>query len=227
MRICTSVIIPVYNGAVYLTETLESVRAQDYRSLEVIAVDDGSTVESLTILRSFPEVVCLTQNHLGVASARNRGLEAARGPLIAFLDQDDLWLPSKLSRQVAYLDAHPEAVYVLTTVVMFLSPGVERPAWVRPEWLAAPTGSFFPSVVLARRAAFEQIGAFDSLFPTSSDADWFFRAKDSNLVMGRVEEPLVRKRIHANNQSIQTRLTQRELLEIARASIRRQEKKEE
>ena len=92
-----SVIIPVYNGQAYLRPTLKSVFAQDYRPLEVIAVDDGSIDRSAEIIRSFPEVVYLYQDNRGHAAARNAGISAANGEFLAFLDADDLWPPDKLN----------------------------------------------------------------------------------------------------------------------------------
>jgi glycosyltransferase involved in cell wall biosynthesis len=101
-----SVVMPVYNGAKYLRQALDSALAQIYAPLEVIAVDDGSTDESAEILEAYrPRVVTLRQANAGVSAARNAGIRAARGELIAFLDQDDWWLREKVSRQVALFSA--------------------------------------------------------------------------------------------------------------------------
>ena len=85
-----SCIIPVFNGARYLRETLDSVFAQTHGDLEVIVVDDGSTDASADIARSYANVICLQQANAGHASARNRGLAAATGAFISFNDADDL-----------------------------------------------------------------------------------------------------------------------------------------
>ncbi|MBW4049746.1 MAG: glycosyltransferase family 2 protein [Proteobacteria bacterium] len=103
-----SVIMPVYNAAAWLRRSVESVLAQSHRDLELIAVDDGSRDESLTILESFARqdvrvrIQRLAFND-GVASARNAGLAAAQGDYIAFLDADDWWHPAKLERQLSTL----------------------------------------------------------------------------------------------------------------------------
>lgn len=112
-----SVIIPACNRETLVIEALESVFAQTYRDFHVFVADDGSTDGTLAVLRSFAEQ---RQRQMTVlASGWNRGqpatinslLDVADGELIAYLDSDDLWLPTKLEKQVAFMDAHPEVVY--------------------------------------------------------------------------------------------------------------------
>ncbi len=101
-----SVIMPVYNAAAWLRRSVESVLTQSHRKLELVAVDDGSRDESLTILETFAgrddRVRIQRQpSNGGVASARNAGLAAAQGDYVAFLDADDWWHPAKLERQLS------------------------------------------------------------------------------------------------------------------------------
>jgi glycosyltransferase involved in cell wall biosynthesis len=104
-----SVVIPVYNGAGHLAETLAAVRAQSHPAVEIIVVDDGSTDDSLdVVLRAAPQAQILRQPNAGVSAARNRGLAAARGEYICFLDQDDIWHPLQLERQLAQLAARAD-----------------------------------------------------------------------------------------------------------------------
>jgi glycosyltransferase involved in cell wall biosynthesis len=99
-----SVVIPCYNGARFIRETLESVRAQTRPVLEVIVVDDGSTDDSAAIAESFgPLVRVIRQPNQGESVARNRGIDEAKGDWIAFLDADDLWLPEKNEKQLTSL----------------------------------------------------------------------------------------------------------------------------
>ena len=97
-----SVIIPTYNRAHVLFRSISSVLSQDYRNLELIVVDDGSTDGTVAELNNINDsrLVVLQQNHLGACAARNLGVRRATGDLIAFQDSDDLWLPGKLSAQV-------------------------------------------------------------------------------------------------------------------------------
>src|SRR3972149_3633636 len=95
-----SVVIPCYNGAVYLHETIESALAQTHSPLEVLVIDDGSTDDSAAIADSFGSPVrVIRQTNQGESVARNRGIDEARGDWIAFLDSDDVWNPTKLERQ--------------------------------------------------------------------------------------------------------------------------------
>ncbi|MSP12354.1 MAG: glycosyltransferase family 2 protein [Chloroflexi bacterium] len=103
-----SVIIPVYNGEKYLAEALQSILDQNYRPIDVIVVDDGSTDRSAAIVQQFSGVRYIYQSNQGVAVARNVGLAAAWGAIITFLDQNDIWIPRKLEIQVQHLRQHPE-----------------------------------------------------------------------------------------------------------------------
>ena len=94
-----SVIIPVFNGAIYLEEAIRSVFNQTQPVGEVIVVDDGSTDHSRDIAAAFaPQLICVHQPHTGLAAARNLGIRTSRGAFIAHLDADDLWLSHKLER---------------------------------------------------------------------------------------------------------------------------------
>ena len=99
-----SVVVPVHNGERFLAEALDSVFAQEYEPLEVIVVDDGSTDGSIEVARRYP-VRLVWQENRGVGAARNVGIATSTGAFVALLDQDDVWLPGKVSRQVDYLIA--------------------------------------------------------------------------------------------------------------------------
>lgn len=105
-----SVIIPTFNRSGYLRQAIASVLAQTYADFEIVVVDDGSTDDTATVVASFadPRIVYLRQDNAGRSAARNFGMERARGAYLAFLDDDDLFLPQKLAVQAAYLDAHAE-----------------------------------------------------------------------------------------------------------------------
>ena len=99
-----STIIPVFNGARYLGEAIESVMVQTHPALDVIVVDDGSTDGSAAVAQSFGDrVFTVRQQNLGQAAALNAGLALATGEYVAFLDADDLWEPEKAARQYLWL----------------------------------------------------------------------------------------------------------------------------
>jgi glycosyltransferase involved in cell wall biosynthesis len=101
-----SVIIPVYNAAKYIADTVQSVLAQTYENFEVLIVDDGSTDNSIEICQQLtdPRIRIIRQTNRGVSSARNTGIRNAKGDYLAFIDGDDLWLPEKLEKHVQHLD---------------------------------------------------------------------------------------------------------------------------
>ncbi len=199
MRPLVSVIIPTFNRASFLKEAIESVLAQDYRPLELIVVDDGSTDETPKMVTRYPLRFVRRAQNLGVAAARNAGLLWARGEFIAFLDSDDLWLPSKISRQVAFFSAHPEAVAVQTEEIW-----IRRGQRVNPRKKhQKPSGFFFdralelclisPSGIMLRRKVLEEIGPFDPEFPVAEDYELWLRLLVRYPVY-LLKEPLVIKR---------------------------------
>lgn len=110
-----SVIIPTYNRASLITQAVDSVLARSYRSVEIIVVDDGSTDETEAVLARYGHSIrFIRQPNLGRSEARNTGLEAARGTLVAWLDSDNYWHPGKLAAQVDYLERHPDTGLVFT-----------------------------------------------------------------------------------------------------------------
>lgn len=110
-----SVIIPTYNRKDIILDAIQSVLSQTFKDFELIVVDDGSidgTVEYLTSLQM--PITIISKENGGVSSARNKGIEIARGDYIAFLDSDDVWLPEKLAQQVVYISSHPNTALVYT-----------------------------------------------------------------------------------------------------------------
>ena len=113
-RAVISVIIPVFNGAAFLADAIQSVLAQDHDPLHIIVIDDGSTDDTATVAAGFGErILYRRQENLGPPAARNHGLSMAKGELVAFLDADDLYMPEKFAHQVARLERHPECEIVI------------------------------------------------------------------------------------------------------------------
>ncbi len=168
---CVTVVIPAHRSPEYLNQAVESVAAQSFADYEILVVDDGSGDEVVSQYR-LPERARLlrlpaSQGHGAVP--RNAGLRAARGEYIAQLDQDDLWQPEKLERQVATLAAHPEVglTYCHFTMVdealrplakqgKFWAPGADP---LRQALMGEPLMN--PSTTLVRKQVFEVCGPFD------------------------------------------------------------------
>jgi glycosyltransferase involved in cell wall biosynthesis len=177
-----SVIIPTFNRAWCLAEAVDSVLAQDFRDFELIVVDDGSTDGTEGLLAGYGSALTvLRRENSGVSAARNRGIAAARGELIAFLDSDDLWLPQKLSTQVEFFRSRPQALICQTEEVW-----VRNGRRVNPRRRhRKPAGMIFepslelclvsPSAVMLRRELIERVGFFDETLSACEDYDLWLR----------------------------------------------------
>lgn len=134
-----SIVIPAYNRAHLIGETLRSALEQSYRPIEIIVVDDGSSDDTRGVAEGFGAPVrCVRQANGGVAAARNRGFAEARGEFVALLDSDDIWLPWKLEAQVQILRAFPEVGMVWTD----MSAIDEGGAVLRERYLREMYGAF-------------------------------------------------------------------------------------
>jgi len=216
-----STVIPVYQGERFIERALASVFAQEYGPLEVIVVDDGSSDGGAALAAAHAGVRCLRQPNHGVPVARNAGIAATRGEFIAFLDQDDAWLPGKLHAQMRRMRERPELRYVVARQRMALAPGAQVPAWLRRGLLDEDQSGFLPSTLLARRSAFDEVGPFDPGLSTVSDLDWFVRARDMGVPMEMLPEVLVQRWVHDSNHSSQVRNHRAELLRVLHRSLRR------
>jgi glycosyltransferase involved in cell wall biosynthesis len=195
-----SVIIPTYNRGWIVQEAIGSVLEQDFADYELIVVDDGSDDNTAAILTAYGSTITvLNQPNRGVSAARNRGIAAASGQLIAFLDSDDLWLPRKLSTQVEFFKNHPDTV---------ISQTQER--WIRNGVRVNPrqrhhkfSGMIFehslalclvsPSAVMLKKSLFDEVGVFDEQLPACEDYDLWLRIS-CRYPVHLIDAPLVIKR---------------------------------
>jgi glycosyltransferase involved in cell wall biosynthesis len=195
-----SVIIPTFNRAWCLREALDSVLAQDFRGFELIVVDDGSTDDTPQMLGAYGESIrLLRQENRGVSAARNAGVAAAQGDLIAFLDSDDIWLPGKLARQVEFFRRHPEALICQTEERWVkngrrVNPG--RRHRKRGGMIFEPSLELClvsPSAVMLRRELLSRVGLFDERLPACEDYDLWLRVS-CRFPIELIETPLIIKR---------------------------------
>lgn len=219
-----SVIIPVYNGESYLAEALDSVFAQDYRPIEVIVVDDGSTDHTAEIARKYNQVHYLYQTNQGPPVARNTGLSHCEGDLIALLDADDLWVPGKLSMQVAYLESHPEVGCVIGRMKNFLQAGIPRPSWVSDSMLADNQEAYSLGSMLAHRWVFDTVGQFNTSNQRGDNIDWLIRLNELKIIIYNMPEVLLLRRIHSNNMSQKHELKNQARLRFLKEAIDRKRK---
>jgi glycosyltransferase involved in cell wall biosynthesis len=201
-----SVIVPMFNGARYVREALESIRQQAYSPIEVIVVDDGSTDGGAEIVAAeFPGVRCLRREHAGLSAARNAGLDLAGGTWIGFLDCDDLWAPGKIKKQTEWLASRPDMEALFGHIRQFYTP--EDAASLRRSYRYSREvlPGIHPDTILASAAAVRRVGAFNPGVAMGEFLDWFARARDAGLAYGVIPDVLAFRRIHSSNMSITRR----------------------
>lgn len=203
-----SVIIPTYNRADTVKRSIMSVLDQSYQPIEVIVVDDGSTDHTAEVLASFGEGIrVIRQENRGPSAARNAGVVASVGKIVAFLDSDDTWEADKLERQVRLLERGGREVvccvcnaeliskdgpwrtsFGVAKVLSHLSEGY----WINPAPIIASRFILFNQVVAIRKEAFQRVGGFKEHMRLLEDHDLAFRL----ALIGPwafISDPLVRK----------------------------------
>ncbi len=201
-----SVIIPAYKAAEYIGETLNSVYAQTFTSIEVIVINDGSPdTEDLEreLARFPPSLRYIKQENQGAASARNTGLSAATGEFVAFLDADDLWLPNFLEEQVSFIKRSNVDLVYADALLVGKSPLAGRTFMqvqpsrgeVTPENLLAVQVTILTSAVLVRRSLILKVGLFDAGIKRGHDFELWFRLAKAGARFGYHSKVLAHHRI--------------------------------
>ena len=223
-----SVIIPVWNGAAFVAEAVNSALEQTHQNIEIIVTDDGSTDDTWAVLaqfRSNPKVKLLRQQNLGCAAARNIALAQSTGEFVAFLDADDLWAPDKIEKQLPKFD-NPAVGLVYTRRFSYISdgtgnwiPNVRRNAGY--DRTSYPTGKLFENIlidelfisapsVIVRRAIFDKLGFFDTDLATAEDRlmwakishDWELELIDEPLTFCRVRSESLSRNVEIEPQTL-------------------------
>jgi glycosyltransferase involved in cell wall biosynthesis len=204
-----SVIIPCYKTANFVAETLESVFAQTYRDFEVVVVNDGSpdTPELEKAIAPWRDkMIYVHTENCGLAGARNNGIRASKGELVALLDSDDMWEPNYLEVQVRELDNNPAADIVYPRAFIFgEGPDAGRLSTrtrgeVTFTSLIQETTTVVVSV-LARRSALEGAGLFDDTFRSCEDFDMWLRCLKNGSRIIHHDEALLRWRCRPDSLS--------------------------
>ena len=171
-----SVVIPLYNKEQHIAKTLQSVFAQTYTDYEIVIVNDGSTDNSVAVVKAIndPRIRLINQANAGVSAARNRGIEEARGEFIALLDGDDIWRPDYLKTQFELTQKYPKCDVFATDYCFCNSKGVERATIIRKlpvdgedgiltnyfEVASCSHPPLWTSAVMVRKGAIEFVGGF-------------------------------------------------------------------
>jgi glycosyltransferase involved in cell wall biosynthesis len=222
-----SVVIPAYNAAPFIVETLQSVLHQERAADEIVVIDDGSTDDTAALAESWCRATraplrLISQSNRGLAATRNVGLRAATGSLIALLDADDLMVPQQLERLEEAFEA-PQVVLAFGDIEQFDATGTVETDWVqarfkspasaagRGKWLRIDEpylsivhGNFIPNnCVLLRRDAWSAAGGWDESLRYVEDRDFFLRlARQGEFWF--LPERLARRRLHPLNHSRNT-----------------------
>lgn len=216
-----SVVIPTYNCARFLGQTIDSALRQAYRDFEIIVVDDGSTDDTQQVVAVYGKTIrYVYQSNQGASAARNVALSIASGEFIAYLDADDLWIADKLSRQVEYMDDHPACGFLHTEVSVIdeqnkvlhtrFNYETNRPVpqglCIRELLLRSHIQTL---TVLERRTAFDDAGMFDLRLPVAQDYLHWLGVVLRGYEVGYLAEPLGQYRWRAGSlMSSQRRLVE-------------------
>ncbi len=238
ITISISVILPVYNSERWLSECINSILEQTLRPLEIIAVNDGSTDDSQTILARYGDILTiLNQPNRGASAARNAAAQVARGEWLAFIDSDDTWNPSKLQKQAELLTSQPDVVgaYCGKNWVNQEGNATDKNDACMTYWpsgqiflpllLSRSTNGFSPSQAIIKRHIFLQCGGFPENLRHAEDYALWLKLAQLGPILYQID-PLVNYRRHPNSVSVEPqaefgRLEARyHILQALRPSIR-------
>lgn len=217
MKPLISVVLPVWNGARWLTEAIDSIRRQTHDNFELVVVDDGSTDGSADIFeasaRSDSRIRTFRQERNGLVVALNRGLSEAQGQLIARLDADDRAHPQRLQKQTEYLDQYHDVGLVGSWAELIDEQGSikgfrkyrTRPESLKP--LLPRTNPLLHSSIMVRRSVLQKVGLYRPAFEGAEDYDLWLRVSEITKI-ANLPEYLVQYRLHTTNITHRHRVRQ-------------------
>lgn len=219
-----SVIIPVYNGAEFLKEAVDSVIQQNIKDIEIQMVDDGSTDNTKEVIMSLP-YDCIHysyQENKGASAARNTGLRKAKYDFITFLDCDDVWPAGKLQRQMDIFKDNPQLKVVGGLIDYFYMAGSEyRKSDFKVD---QPVFNVQLGALMIRKEVIETIGYFDEQIVYAEDQDWLMRIREKKIPVQIFDEVMLRYRIHTGNSTIQKSFKELNILKALKLSLDRRRK---
>lgn len=197
-----SVIIPSYNAADYLGEAIDSVIAQNYDNLELIVVDDGSTDETREVVSRYSDKLqYIFQENGGIGAARNTGVKASSGGLLAFLDADDIWVSDKLALQLAAFAATPNIDVVYGHARQFYSPEVSDDFKRKKGFAKEVMPATLSTAMLIKRSSFLNVGYYEE-GKWIVDQNWYMQSQELGTKQVVLDDIVYLRRIHENNHSI-------------------------
>ncbi|MEX1112150.1 MAG: glycosyltransferase family A protein [Candidatus Andersenbacteria bacterium] len=208
-----SVVVAAYNSEKFIDEALQSAWNQTYKNFEIIVVNDGSTDATSSVLETWKENIhIVTQENRGIAGARNSGIARARGTLIALLDADDIWMPTKLEEQVRFLAENPDIDVVFTYAQNFIHSDSKK--MIDATSTLPVLRGHIPPACLFKTELLARVGVFDESLTIGEFAEWYGRALHANVRMGCVSSLLVKRRIHGQNIGIREKERMHDYVQI-------------
>lgn len=208
-----SVIMPVYNGAEYLPESIESILKQSFIDFEFLIIDDGSTDNTFEIIKKYANLdhriqAIHNKNNIGIASSLNIGLARSKAPLIARMDADDISTTDRLEKQWNFLKNNPEIDVIGSyyRIYEFLWRIVKTPSNHENilSRLLFDTSFFHPTVMFRKHTVLESTNGYRIETTPAEDYDlWCRLAEDKNIIFSNIKETLLRYRIHPTIERVE------------------------
>lgn len=215
-----SVIITVFNGEKYISETLQSIIDQKYSNLEIIVVDDGSTDNTASKIKQFPaDISYHYQANSGIATGWNKGVLKAKGKYISFIDADDVWMKDKLISQVQFLENHPDVDIVFGYAQEFYESE-------KHQKKKDPIPGISAGTMMIRKDRFLDVGYFNPEWRKGIFSDWYLRAMELELSIHMEKSVVLQRRIHDSNHGIVQRDKYVDYVRMLKKSLDRKRNKE-
>jgi glycosyltransferase involved in cell wall biosynthesis len=221
---------------------VDSALGQTYTKKEVIVVDDGSTDDIAEILQPYvreQKIIYIHQENKGLPAARNTGIKASHGEFIALLDSDDIFLPNKIERQVAYLRQHPDCGVCYCDMYQFYEEEPER--LLKLDYTYYSGDDVFPNLlrmnfigpltVVLRKSEIDRVGLFDETYRRSEDWEYWVRLAQHGVRFEHLPEMLAKYRMrrmsasHDWKSEIQRKATTLQIIEAANAAMTSEERR--
>ncbi|ACK67830.1 glycosyl transferase family 2 [Rippkaea orientalis PCC 8801] len=221
-----SVLMTVYNSEKYIAKAITSILSQTFNNFELIIINDGSTDRSLSILQNFTQqdqrIRLFNQENTGPAIASNKGLIHVKGKFVARMDADDIAFPTRLAKQVAFLEQNPEYVAVGSRVLLIdpdgwsIGPFAQKTDHedIDAEHLAGSGGAICHPAVMIRTETLDKIGGYTEQMKSSIDRDLFLRLAEVGK-LANLPETLLKYRMHLKSMGNANRVLQRQMAAMA------------
>lgn len=215
-----SVLLPVYNAGAFLPEAIESVLCQSWADFEVIAIDDGSTDDSLSILEKYAlrdaRIQVISRENRGLIRTLNEGIKLSRGEFIARMDADDIALPDRFAAQVSFLDTYPDVVVVGGQILLIDEEGRTIGPMSLPcdheridtKHMSKPGGVLFHPAAMMRIQALKRVGNYNEKMEAAEDFDLWLRLAEIGR-LANLDRCVLKYRQHVHSVGYSQRKRQR------------------